>query len=1057
MPPSVHELLAKPIPNLEFSDIVSHSRIDDVLAQQDTPDKMKGIVFTQNLENARHRYDKARQDRILEINTLKDALERNLGTSKSRTSAAKCAALQFALDRFEPELRKVAEDGWKACLLHFGMFTSLTSSVAAPASNPPVRRHRGPRSTTVQSHTDDTSPGAALGSARRSKRLSTRKQSETHSASSNSAGTPLASSSSMSTSSSPSASPSSAPSSSHSSNGSSPSRTSCHTPDPLPPRSPSRSSSTHRTFLVPTTSPEVGLVTDVQSPSRHASRLSSSSSSSLFSSSSSSSSSYSSSSFSSSSSSASTSAAGGTEKSSTLHPLSTTLSAVDTAELVSPKRKRGRPSKQELASRKRLEAERARLGLPPIEPPRKATKRKQQAKQTAKEAANAAREQRIHKQADAAVLAEKAVSAPVQSRTDALFLGQESTAQQSPTTGLTSVGHTPGGAVSLSSAAPAASTATGKRRARDIPYDQAASAPLMTSSQHRFSSASRLFSNTIGTGVSRLSLSDAEKLCLDRFIHNEPIHQSQPGIIFSEWMPHKPRELLLDSISRIFGSETPSARLGFAESAESVDCAVFRSTYDDLAPKVGRIKNPDLFLNAGAPIWSAEWCPYPYTMDECSQYLAVGTFAPSEPSERISLSTKVIAPNTIQLWNVGTLVGDDITDPWMEMALVHERGHVYSMSWCRAGYLVPSLDSSVDVVDRSKDLPSSSSRNPSTADDSCFTRRLGLLAVSFSDGSLCVFSIPFPEDVRSHLNVSDLKQPLLIEASPVFSFSMDTGLLWQCAWSVDPECCKLLAGSTHGSTIVWNLHELQSLSEEALAEPNAICPMLYHCNSLSAPVRRLCWFPSQISFFCVVEDTRVLVWDLEHPHGPVNQLSIPSAERVCAMTMFLESVLVGYNSGLIRECTPGSLVDNTMTDHCSTVWSLDVNSKHNRLASASADGTVRLAKLGHSLESRRQIVAEIIGGVTMEMEVDDEPNDVFTEAAENESYVPMFATRCNVASPPSSENCAPGDVCEELWEGFLAPPQAGVHVVRFNPNAGRASQFLVSGTQVGFARLQIIH
>jgi hypothetical protein len=69
------------------------------------------------------------------------------------------------------------------------------------------------------------------------------------------------------------------------------------------------------------------------------------------------------------------------------------------------------------------------------------------------------------------------------------------------------------------------------------------------------------------------------------------------------------------------------------------ECSLLRSAFDDSVFAKVPTKSPDLFLNAGAPIWSAEWCPY---VDEGhTQYLAVGTFSPSSPSQHVSLNEKV--------------------------------------------------------------------------------------------------------------------------------------------------------------------------------------------------------------------------------------------------------------------------------------------------------------------------------------------------------------------------------------------------------------------------------
>jgi hypothetical protein len=84
-------------------------------------------------------------------------------------------------------------------------------------------------------------------------------------------------------------------------------------------------------------------------------------------------------------------------------------------------------------------------------------------------------------------------------------------------------------------------------------------------------------------------------------------------------------------------------------------------------------------------------------------------------------------------------------------------------------------------------------------------------------------------------------------------------------------------------------------------------------------VKDICWHKSEIPFFYVSRGNKVLLWDLEHPHAPVHELSVP-AGPMSAMTVLDDNrIALGFNSGLVQVCTCGQ-ADVKLPNHSSTIW-----------------------------------------------------------------------------------------------------------------------------------------
>ncbi len=127
-------------------------------------------------------------------------------------------------------------------------------------------------------------------------------------------------------------------------------------------------------------------------------------------------------------------------------------------------------------------------------------------------------------------------------------------------------------------------------------------------------------------------------------------------------------------------------------------------------------------LNVSGAVWGLNWAPgVPRTS---AQYLAIGTRATTN-EDHVVLAARKAGPGCIQLWKMPTESG---ALPALDMCILHEFGSVWDLSWCPYG----GFEAKVPVADGA--LP-----------------RLGILAASFTDGSVRMFAVPHPGALREQL------------------------------------------------------------------------------------------------------------------------------------------------------------------------------------------------------------------------------------------------------------------------------------------------------------------
>ncbi|PWN51189.1 hypothetical protein IE53DRAFT_60848 [Violaceomyces palustris] len=143
-------------------------------------------------------------------------------------------------------------------------------------------------------------------------------------------------------------------------------------------------------------------------------------------------------------------------------------------------------------------------------------------------------------------------------------------------------------------------------------------------------------------------------------------------------------------------------------------------------------------LNAGGHVYSLDWAPVPIHLNVGNEHLAVSCSNDPFPLTTVGQREPSPAKGKIQIWSLSPErePSREATDPIksrakLEMNICVDVGTARRLEWCRVGH---------DYREEKE-----------VGAEGLVARRLGLLAGVFTDGSLSIFSVPNPEDVRTRL------------------------------------------------------------------------------------------------------------------------------------------------------------------------------------------------------------------------------------------------------------------------------------------------------------------
>lgn len=189
----------------------------------------------------------------------------------------------------------------------------------------------------------------------------------------------------------------------------------------------------------------------------------------------------------------------------------------------------------------------------------------------------------------------------------------------------------------------------------------------------------------------------------------------------------------------------------------------------------------------GGPVWAIAWLPISskFYSEDPTQYLALSTHPNMNDTYQVNKSYAF--KNSIQIWEIGHLaLGTSFTPtaPKCGYVFAHDNGTVWSLEWCPSGAYKTS-------------------------------ERMGLLAAGSSDGCVYIYSLPFPDVIKS-----STIDPPVIKFQPVMTLHVhqdfeDTSMRnWQCmkvCWSKTNGHNILAAGFSNGYVALWDLNLKSSL------------------------------------------------------------------------------------------------------------------------------------------------------------------------------------------------------------------------------------------------------
>ncbi|KAG0053577.1 hypothetical protein BGZ83_000861 [Gryganskiella cystojenkinii] len=320
---------------------------------------------------------------------------------------------------------------------------------------------------------------------------------------------------------------------------------------------------------------------------------------------------------------------------------------------------------------------------------------------------------------------------------------------------------------------------------------------------------------------------------------------------------------------------------------KTVDISPLDAGYVETTEKPGI--NDFYMLNTGVSVWSLDWCPLPSNVSSATttsdnrDYVAIGGFPDTDEScqhrdQLYYLGKQDPHPNLIQIWSLncntnqeGELQGKP--DAHLALCILHSYGAVFDLKWCPYGNWM-------EAGQEPGDLP-----------------RLGILAATFSDGTIRIFSIPDPSSLikgrKTESSSSEKPDVVYIRYREPFA-TLRLGDI--CCMSVSwGSAERLAAAGTNGTVYVWDMKELLSQSQETLAEKDSeYLDPIYAPQVHDVSIRTVDWMrynDAQIVPWIVVScsyDGRTRYTDVRDMHAPLDirsflgvpmaTMSIPWAE-----------------------------------------------------------------------------------------------------------------------------------------------------------------------------------
>ncbi|KAG2154101.1 hypothetical protein DEU56DRAFT_773050 [Suillus clintonianus] len=445
-------------------------------------------------------------------------------------------------------------------------------------------------------------------------------------------------------------------------------------------------------------------------------------------------------------------------------------------------------------------------------------------------------------------------------------------------------------------------------------------------------------------------------------------------------------------------------------------------------------------FNVGAPAWGADWCPtYPDDRPRrgYKHYLAIAPFSSRSHSPMIGAKAQRPVPACVQIWGLQSKQANDsqadqssVGELKCEMVLCLESGPAFEIKWCP----LPSHDQWNEVH---------MGEHP---------RKLGLLAGTYEDGSLSVYVVPDPEDVRSK-NGDPMRPTFVHLPEPLLRIELEETSCWSLDWANSE---TIAVGCTNGYVAVYDIggHAVRT------GQSQNILPTHYISIHQSA-VRALSWIrvpPTNGSGVpSTSEDPTVLatggydglecLTDIREPHGNIVNRTRDVINSTTYSAFAGGPIMIDHdNTVKAYSVSPSTLGrGHVLLEPDGPVWSVSASDYHAQLAVGSADGSCVTT---NTLKSTRR------GGSVPFFVHKIFQLDYSRKTGEFRMLDHFLPQETQERSTNSKGKQAKKDESETSISTGVWPPEVGVHRVTWNMGNGLGgAPLLASTTGSGLCRV----
>ncbi|KAG0281143.1 hypothetical protein BGZ95_006442 [Linnemannia exigua] len=417
---------------------------------------------------------------------------------------------------------------------------------------------------------------------------------------------------------------------------------------------------------------------------------------------------------------------------------------------------------------------------------------------------------------------------------------------------------------------------------------------------------------------------------------------------------------------------------------KNIDMRTMTAEYMETTKQTGI--NDYYILNAGFSVWAMDWCPLPSNDKEGEanmDYVAIGGFPDTAENciardQLYPLGKQDAHPNMIQIWSIncntndqGELQGSPQT--YLALCILHSYGAVFDLKWCPTGGHMDAGSSNGDLT------------------------RLGILAATFSDGTIRIFSVPEPKSLRAHLGIvtpeGSTPEPVYIEYPEPYATIRMGDICFMCInWGTSE---RLAAGLTNGTIAVWDAKLMLSQTKETLAEKDSeYLDPIYLPQVHDVSVRSVDWLrsidPSVVP--CILAssgyDGRIRYTDLHDIYVQIDIKTILGVSMASLCNPWAEAIIYcdfdfGGKMDQLYQESRGFRLFNAK----GTIWDFSSSDYQPFVAAAISDGRVKISNPAYKAKRGYGMIQNSIYQVEEALESADGTSQELPTSSSNQMEV----------------------------------------------------------------------